>query len=54
MINSAHQSATQQVVVIGAGQAGLSVTQALQQHGLSPSSRHERRLAEEAAALAAE
>ena len=36
MINSAHQTELHQVVVIGAGQAGLSVTQALQKHGIRP------------------
>ena len=36
MLNSAHHSDLHQVVVIGAGQAGLSVSQALQQHGIRP------------------
>ena len=35
-MNSAHSSQTHQVVVIGAGQAGLSVTKALHQHGIRP------------------
>ena len=36
MSNSALSSGSHQVVVIGAGQAGLSVSQALQQHGIRP------------------
>ena len=36
MLDGAHRSDIHQVVVIGAGQAGLSVSQALHQHGIRP------------------